>query len=867
MAWKLIYTSAPRLLQAGRSGFGTVARHREIPPLVAETAEKSSQFSRQTGLDPARVIFSYRVARSSAGNFHLFTCISDAGTDYSGRTNHLAEHLILSDGEALVLEREGKTPAGVMLAYDWPGYIGQAGWLGDEDLWQPSAMDANTGGSHWQAATTDANRIKLLAGAEAQSGAVLEYPAHYQSEAHAWILWLFAESQCLCLQSGWGITFTTNVQPTDSLSDFRWIGVPDGSPMIAKLRAAGRLVFNFETPAPQLIPHPAEVSGSFGPVAHGPESEHKTVESSSPLRPQNLQGGSRSSPPPEKPVAKKAEKNPRSKLLVPLLIIGCLVAVGIVAFAFMPGRKVAPTTPALSATPMQNREGAHTAFPQEKAATDIVVSPVESKNVSTALNDSPKEMGAKKTAVPPAEANASSSDLKPEAPAPQAPKGTIIQKVILLPDNLENFSWPANPKTTENLEMFLVDKSGGKRRLTPPKKLASGEKFYVIDNGVQILRAAGKDMLPTGVVGSDPVILEVNGKNSPEDIWRIYIPAREKSLSSIAPPDDPLRLNQLLITADSNASFVKFRSPDILWKELIDCANDSSGNDESAVLLYLEASYPEPASTQSARGQGMLDAQTARNIGSITIPIDDKGQLAMEEAKKPYTAVDAKLEPYIAGSPKKPAEILQESRRLLTDYLQKVANELAGKASPASQPDNMADKIPSVPADLKFEAMEEQLAKVLQGYFDGMDALMPKDPKPSSKNEKGSSFYRGLALDSIKKNDFQKVSKNAAHFIKVKKQGDGKSVGLALDPSAVGKVIETFSSAKSTMVSEYQTSLARKVMSDLRESLPHMYMIPPQAPDLTYTLRIAKPNSDSSYVLGENLKVLRAVDPKPGVTP
>jgi len=39
MAWQLIYTSAPRLLEAGRSGFGTVARHRAIPQQPKQNAE------------------------------------------------------------------------------------------------------------------------------------------------------------------------------------------------------------------------------------------------------------------------------------------------------------------------------------------------------------------------------------------------------------------------------------------------------------------------------------------------------------------------------------------------------------------------------------------------------------------------------------------------------------------------------------------------------------------------------------------------------------------------------------------------------------------------------------------------------------
>ena len=88
MAWQLIYTSAPRLLEAGRSGFGTVARHRAIHPLLVTTLERDSQFDRAAAA--GRVIFAHRILTAAGARCHVLTCIRDAGADYTGRTNHIA---------------------------------------------------------------------------------------------------------------------------------------------------------------------------------------------------------------------------------------------------------------------------------------------------------------------------------------------------------------------------------------------------------------------------------------------------------------------------------------------------------------------------------------------------------------------------------------------------------------------------------------------------------------------------------------------------------------------------------------------------------------------------------------------------------
>ena len=100
MPWQLIYTSAPRLLTAGQTGFGTVARHRDIPPLVVSAVERASQFARLPGMDAARIVFSHRVVDAAGARYHVLSRVASAGADYTGRTNHVAHHLIVTSAEA-----------------------------------------------------------------------------------------------------------------------------------------------------------------------------------------------------------------------------------------------------------------------------------------------------------------------------------------------------------------------------------------------------------------------------------------------------------------------------------------------------------------------------------------------------------------------------------------------------------------------------------------------------------------------------------------------------------------------------------------------------------------------------------------------
>jgi GTPase-associated protein 1, N-terminal domain type 2 len=270
MAWQLIYTSAPRLLEAGRSGFGSVARHRQISPLLVSAIERASQFSRQPGMDPGRVIFSHRIVPISGGRFHVLSCIRDAGADYTGRTNHIAHHVIAEAREVAQLRSPGPSAADVLLAMHWverwsdsPRYLEAAEEVHLASFTPQTAAD----GAHWASVTGDAAHAWLLAAGEASRGAYIIPPPGVD------LRFLIADSLRLSPERLWQTSFTTSLQSKDEISDYRWVGLESGSPLRNETSASGRPVLDLtqpqRLPIPETPPATAPIAQSLAPAGEG----------------------------------------------------------------------------------------------------------------------------------------------------------------------------------------------------------------------------------------------------------------------------------------------------------------------------------------------------------------------------------------------------------------------------------------------------------------------------------------------------------------------------------------------------------------------------------------------------------------------
>ncbi len=301
MAWQLIYTSAPRLLEAGRSGFGTVARHRQISPLLVSAIERASQFARLQGLDAGRTIYCHRIIAVAGGRFHVLSCIRDAGADYTGRTNHIAHHVIAEQREVAALGTSGPSPADVLLAIPWRAAWDEAPrFLEADDEISLANFTAQTG-TQWTQVTGDQRNAWLLAAGEASRGAYLLHAPGTDLRA------LFAESLRLAPDRLWQIPFTTALQPSDEPSDFRWIGVEADSTLRAQAESSARPVLDLTRPgtlpAPDVpanaatigIPRPSALGTTAAPSAPQPRKAvaangqplRKQIPSSTARRPRN----------------------------------------------------------------------------------------------------------------------------------------------------------------------------------------------------------------------------------------------------------------------------------------------------------------------------------------------------------------------------------------------------------------------------------------------------------------------------------------------------------------------------------------------------------------------------------------------------
>ncbi|MDB6155987.1 MAG: hypothetical protein JWL90_4440 [Chthoniobacteraceae bacterium] len=243
MAWQLIYTSAPRSLEAGRSGFGTVARHRAISPLLVSAIERASQFSRLPGADAGRVIFCYRLIAVAGARYPVLSAIRDAGADYTGRTNHIAHHLIADPREIAQLGANGPSPADLLLAMKWAASWSEAPrYFETAEEVALAAIRPQSTGAGWAKIAGNANHAWLLASGDASRGAYIIQPEGVNLRA------LFAESLRLMPERLWQTSFTTSLQPSDEPGDFRWIGIEERSSLRSQIETSGRPILNLASP-------------------------------------------------------------------------------------------------------------------------------------------------------------------------------------------------------------------------------------------------------------------------------------------------------------------------------------------------------------------------------------------------------------------------------------------------------------------------------------------------------------------------------------------------------------------------------------------------------------------------------------------
>ncbi|MBI5366543.1 MAG: hypothetical protein HZA54_05870 [Planctomycetes bacterium] len=164
MALELVYTSSPRGLRPGTSGYCTVACTRGMPANYIELLESLSGYKAvfpaghpQAHLNP--VSFSHLRMVVGGKGLSIVSRVGFCGADYTGRTNKIAHHAIVEAGE--------QSPAGPAWLLAQPEAL-RADWRGEPSVYErpmglPMGDEAPDIARKWQEITGDAGWAGHLA--------------------------------------------------------------------------------------------------------------------------------------------------------------------------------------------------------------------------------------------------------------------------------------------------------------------------------------------------------------------------------------------------------------------------------------------------------------------------------------------------------------------------------------------------------------------------------------------------------------------------------------------------------------------------------------------------------------------------------
>lgn len=207
---QLIYTSAPKLLESGKSGFGTVAQSRQLPQALKGQLERISAFDRDARVDSYLL---YSTHQFGQNRYHIFSRIGNSGTDYTLRTNHTAHHWVVTEADIQTTGWISSTPAALMFAmrHCWQKSWNQAPqWIETET---PLPAVATMNGSSWSRFTGNSATAHWLGMPEFADGAYLVCAEAQNDED---LLSLLHEAMLERADKGWGMGYATAMASTIS---------------------------------------------------------------------------------------------------------------------------------------------------------------------------------------------------------------------------------------------------------------------------------------------------------------------------------------------------------------------------------------------------------------------------------------------------------------------------------------------------------------------------------------------------------------------------------------------------------------------------------------------------------------------------
>jgi len=236
MPWQLIYTSAPRGLLSGQSGFCTVARSADLREALVQRLEQISSYhylrvaeAATANRNPA--ISAFRLLDLRGAKYYVLTRIQPCGLDFTARTNHLAHHLVFQPDEL------ARLPSPAAILRHWPGWM--ASWQGDPRVLEEvdaasfAAAAQNFLPAHtWARLTGDGGRAAGLLESECVRGCYLLCPSGSEEQ----VLEMYCETLQLLNFNGqfplrpWRHTFTAFLQAEDNPNDFQWRACQENTP-------------------------------------------------------------------------------------------------------------------------------------------------------------------------------------------------------------------------------------------------------------------------------------------------------------------------------------------------------------------------------------------------------------------------------------------------------------------------------------------------------------------------------------------------------------------------------------------------------------------------------------------------------------
>lgn len=372
---QLVYTSAPRLLEAGKTGFGTVARSRELPASLVAYLERLSSFDRSAGVSEYQFYSEYRMGGT---RYRIFSRVADCGVDYTRRTNHIAHHLVTAEGDEEETRMAASTPAGVLQALAGAflrTWTGNPTWLQPQEL--PAVLPLHGNGS-WQQACGQPAYARWLANLP-KSGCYLTTAKTYSAAQWAELL---HEGFLTCPDHGWGVAFTTAKVSTLRSSDFL-ICCVDAAQTQAGVTLPGHTMALEIKPGMQAPPapaaHPTAVASAPNPASFVPRPAAPAAPmGAAPLPPQPgapsslptgwNDGVQPSAPiPPQQPAEPAAER--RSANMGMYVLGGCVVLSAAILYVGLSPKEQPQQPPSAQPQPAGQAQPTVTTAPAEQPQT------------------------------------------------------------------------------------------------------------------------------------------------------------------------------------------------------------------------------------------------------------------------------------------------------------------------------------------------------------------------------------------------------------------------------------------------------------------------------------------------------------------